>query len=315
VAWEQVYAAVTDLRDRGLVQARAQWRAVLPPAIANRLAARALKRVHPAILTNRLIDPAPIRLLKSFARRLGYLHDSAAEAQALVRAWLSSGGLLNDVASLDTERRAIFVNVAPVLPELTLRCLEVGFEDADEQTLRSCRDFIPVLQSLAYDDAYFARAVVLLIRCQAKDDDFAGQQRRATLVEPLFYITLSGTHAALSTRLEVIRHQLAAPDLASKRLGGQSLAAALKSDYFSGGTQFDFGARSRDYGHHPSVRSSGRGVVLQRARVRAGSCANAASARAIAPSTTSSTCRRPRPRARWCASRTSAGRSSSSIRS
>jgi hypothetical protein len=44
-SWEQVYRAVTDLRNRGLVQARSQWRAVLPPAIANRLAIGSYGRV------------------------------------------------------------------------------------------------------------------------------------------------------------------------------------------------------------------------------------------------------------------------------
>jgi hypothetical protein len=73
------------------------------------------------------------------------------------------------------------------------------------------------------------------------------------------------------------------------------------------------------------TRSGGRGSVPRASRPRttgatadsrprSGSSANAPSARAIGPSTISSTCRRPRRCARWSASRTSAGRSSSSIR-
>jgi hypothetical protein len=249
-SWEQVFKAVSDLRDRGLVQVRAEWRAVLPPSIANRLAARALRRIHSSMLATQLIDQAPSRLLKSFARRLGYLHLSA-EAQAIVQEWLAPGGRLSDVVNLSADDRATFMSVAPVAPDLVLKRLEAAFSNADERLLESNRKFVPLLQSLAYEDSYFERAVSLLIRFVRADAESPVQPSRSSVVEPLFYITLSGTHAALSTRLRVIHGCLISDDPLSRQLGASMLTAALKSDHFSSSATFDFGARSRDHGYHP----------------------------------------------------------------
>lgn len=66
---------IVELQRRGLVQARAQWRAVLPHAIANRLAARAVESIPKKILIESLIDNASDRVARSFSRRLGYLHE------------------------------------------------------------------------------------------------------------------------------------------------------------------------------------------------------------------------------------------------
>ena len=90
---QELFQAVAELRRHGLVQQRAVWRAVLPQAIANRLAARALQNIPSAVLEARLVNGAPSRLMRSFSRRLGYL-DSSNEARALVRRWLEPGAWL-----------------------------------------------------------------------------------------------------------------------------------------------------------------------------------------------------------------------------
>src|SRR6185369_390368 len=43
----QLFGSITDLRRRGIIQSRGRWRAVLPQAIANPLAAGALERIPP----------------------------------------------------------------------------------------------------------------------------------------------------------------------------------------------------------------------------------------------------------------------------
>ena len=50
-----LYEHLADLRERGLIQERGRWRAVLPQAIANRLAVRALERIPMFILNRRLM--------------------------------------------------------------------------------------------------------------------------------------------------------------------------------------------------------------------------------------------------------------------
>ena len=60
-----MFQGSAELLRRGLVQRRGVWRAVLPQAIANRLAARALQD-NPAVnIENNLMNGAPERLVKS----------------------------------------------------------------------------------------------------------------------------------------------------------------------------------------------------------------------------------------------------------
>ena len=131
---DEVFAAAAELRQRQLVQARGPWRAVLPHAIANRLAATALQKIPRQKLLSALVDQAPERLLQSFSRRLGYL-DSSKEAREIVEGWLAPDGLLADVANFNELGRAMFENVAPVAPGAVLSALENALADADEMTL------------------------------------------------------------------------------------------------------------------------------------------------------------------------------------
>jgi len=52
------------------------WRAVLPHAIANRLAALALQNIPKSTIEAQLVNGPSARLLQSFSRRLGYLDGS-----------------------------------------------------------------------------------------------------------------------------------------------------------------------------------------------------------------------------------------------
>ena len=81
---QEMFQSAVELGRRGLVQRRGVWRAVLPQAIANRLAARALQDIPTTIIEKHLVNEAPERLLRSFSRRLGYL-DSSQEARQIAR--------------------------------------------------------------------------------------------------------------------------------------------------------------------------------------------------------------------------------------
>jgi hypothetical protein len=92
---QDVFAGVAELQRRDLAQKRNVWRAVLPHAIANRLAKLALQNIPFGTIEAQLIAGAPERLVKSFSRRLGYLGDSP-EAISIVKRWLSPNGLLGE---------------------------------------------------------------------------------------------------------------------------------------------------------------------------------------------------------------------------
>ena len=69
---QKLYAATHTLLERQLAQQRGYWRAILPPAVANRLAASGLDDIPTEELRNTLETLPNDRLLKSFGKRLGY---------------------------------------------------------------------------------------------------------------------------------------------------------------------------------------------------------------------------------------------------
>ena len=85
-----LHSDIVELHRRDLLQTRGVWRALLPHAIANRLAAMALENIFPQDLEQLFATASP-RLLRSISRRLGYLHTSEA-AQKIVRRWLADDG-------------------------------------------------------------------------------------------------------------------------------------------------------------------------------------------------------------------------------
>lgn len=248
---QEVYAAVAELKRRDLLQERSEWRAVLPHAIANRLATLALQNIPPGMVEDALIATAPSRLRRSFSRRLGYL-DGSGEARAIVEGWLAPGGMLSDVPNLGEDEDAMFANVAPALPDSTLTTIERALQGADEATLNKSARLVPLLRSLAYEPAQFERAVALLIKIsQATESGEARENEAASIIASLFHIVLSGTHAPVAMRLKVLQGLLQSNDAGLRTLGVKVLGAMLKSDHFTSSYGFEFGSRSRDYGYHP----------------------------------------------------------------
>ncbi|MER8697343.1 hypothetical protein NKI77_31525 [Mesorhizobium opportunistum] len=249
---DEIYAGVAELRQRDLVQARAKWRAVLPHAIANRLAKRALQSIAPAKVKSVLVENASERILRSFSRRLGYLDDSK-EAQAIVKAWLAPDGLLSDLANFSELGRAMFANIAPVAPEAVLTALENALSSAEEAALRHCAHFVRLLRSLAYEPAFFERAFALLVKFATLPTADANDNEAMGVIESLFHIVLSGTHAPVEMRVKAAEALLASHDDTLGRLGVNALEALMKTSHFSSHYEFEFGARSRDYGYYPAT--------------------------------------------------------------
>jgi hypothetical protein len=242
---EEIFAAVAELKRRDLVQQRGVWRAVLPHAIANRLAAMALQNIPMASIEARLVHGASDRLLKSFSRRLGYL-DNSPKANALVKRWFAEGGLLAEVTNLSELGQTILRNVAPVAPEAVLGALEHAKPDA----LAGRWDFAKLLRSLAYDPALFERSTGVLAAITEADASETANEA-ASCFESLFFVILSGTHATVAQRLAVVHAQLRSGNERRIRLGLEALRSMLEAWHFSSGANFEFGSRSRDYGYLP----------------------------------------------------------------
>jgi hypothetical protein len=248
-----VYQAVAELERRDLVQQRGVWRAVLPHAIANRLAAKALQDFPISTIEAHLVTGASERVLRSFSRRLGYLDDSP-QAVALVTRWLAKDGLLGDVTELNELGKAMLRNVAPVAPEALLEALERASPDA----LTGDGDFARLVRSLAYDPVLFVRSTRLLA-AMAGANTSAHRSEAGSCFESLFFAYLSGTHAPVDMRLAVLDTQLRSKDAQQVELGLNALRAMLEAMHFSSAAQFEFGSRSRDFGYWPHTRAELQG--------------------------------------------------------
>lgn len=251
---QQLFAKVAQLRQRELVQRRSVWRAILPPAIANRLAKMALREL-PLELIEQQFDTE--RLMKSFSRRVGYLHEND-EAQRIAKKWLAKNGMFANVGSLNEFGFAMFSNIAPVSPETTLAAIENELSGPNASGLINDqwrRDRIGiVLHSIAYDASLFDRCVAALIPLALAEPSDDRTHPIEAILEGLFHIFLSGTHATIEQRAVVADRLMRSNEPRQRTLGLRLLKALLQADHFSATHSFEFGARVRDYGYWPSTR-------------------------------------------------------------
>lgn len=246
-----LFRRVQQLKSRDLVQQRSVWRAVLPHAIANRLAKQALQN-FPLSTIESTMDT--VRLLKSFAHRLSYLHDSK-EAQQLAVRWLEAGDLLGDVENLNVLCRAMFDYVAPVAQGAVLASLERAAA-REGANLRRLAEHARLLGSLAYDIEFFGRSaklLSLLAESEARQDTHFVKSATDTF-SSLFQIHYSGTLAPIGLRLPVIDGLLRSERPERRALGVIALKEALRTSHFNVTQTFEFGARSRDYGWWPKSK-------------------------------------------------------------
>ncbi len=147
-----------------------RWRALLPHAIANRLAAQALERIPASDLDN-LCSTVSVRMQKSLTRRLGYLHDSEEAKQAVTR-WLRADGPLGNLFAGDDGAFQLLRNTAPVAPEEVLRRAEDETAGPNGGAILNPKSpsrwqLTTVLKSLAYEQGLFDRAAKLLAKFAA----------------------------------------------------------------------------------------------------------------------------------------------------
>ena len=223
---------------------------VLPHAIANRLAKQALEHIPPVGLVDALKTHE--RLLKSFGRRLGYLHDSPA-ALKIAQAWFEDDKWLSDARRLNELGIALFLNVAPLCPSTALDVMEkaaTGEGAAEFLTSDIIRHqrWIWLLRALAYEPLLFDRSVPLLARLCAANAGIGHSDNSRSNFEEVFYVVLSGTKAEPEQRISLIRSLLSESDATIRELAFVGLDGMLKTSNFTSGHDFSFQAYTRDLG-------------------------------------------------------------------
>jgi hypothetical protein len=258
----EIYKNVSELKRRDLVQQRNIWRAILPQAIANKLAKRALENIPLNDIYSSFEKCDSERLLTSFSRRLGYLHESEAAIEISKR-WFSENGLLDDISNLDGFGVKLLCNIAPVNPEATLSAIEKVSNQVDAQRFFSRNndyyiEYTQLLRSLAYEESLFERCTKLLCRFALTEKPGENDNSIMKLLESLFYLYLSGTHASPAQRLKIIAYLIEADSVDYRELGICLLGASLEARDFTSYHEFEFGARSRDYGYSPRSKEDVR---------------------------------------------------------
>ena len=252
-----LYAQVAELENRHLAQRRGNWRAVLPHAISHRLAKHALQRMPLAHVTDVLLRKGtPERLIKSFSKRLGDLHEVEA-VRALVRSWLSDGGWLDPVENLNDLGRTCFGNIAAVDLDATLTALEQAAERGKlVQNQYSIAPLRPaeLLRSIAYEPQFFTRAALLLSNMAREKTESNNTGDAVNVFRSLFFIVLSGTHASVEQRIDVLRTLAALGNDHDAALLYSALQAMLETGHFSSSYSHQFGSRRRDFGFHPQTQ-------------------------------------------------------------
>lgn len=247
----EMYRSVEKLYRRYMAQKRGVWRAILPHAIANRLAATALEEIPFDLIRSQLIDGRSERMFKSFSRRLGFLHDCQA-AKAIVIGWLAADGLFENVGNLNPLGMAVFENIAPVAPEDALRALERAMAIAEAGELhQKFEPHITTIRKLAYDGPYFERCMAMLVTIAEAANNKERSNEAENVIVSLCHIILSGTHASIEQRMKVVRSLIQSDNQARRRIGFKALHALLEGWHFTTHYNFDFGARSRNYGYWP----------------------------------------------------------------
>lgn len=253
-----LYLNIRELQRRELIQKRGVWRAILPQAIANRLAQTALENIPLDLICNTFEYGASERFLKSFSRRLSYLPNSS-EANMITKKWLSDDGLLSQIGNLNKLGIQLLENVAPVNPQLVLESIErTAANDIENEAFLTLDnphydEITKILRSIAYDKRFFNRCCRLLIHF-ALSNNAEDKNPTHELFKSLFYIHLSGTHATPEQRLNVITELVESTSEEQFLLGLSLLDAALEVMHFSSYHEFDFGAHSRDYGFAPQTK-------------------------------------------------------------
>lgn len=250
---DQLHKHVAELQRRQLVQKRSKWRAILPHALANRLAKRALEDIPIQRIEDAIVNGSSARMLCSFSRRIGYLHDDE-RAITLAAKWFAAGGLLEQLGKLNRLGEEVFENIAPVNPAATLAFIEETAANSEEYFFSEQNEnkaqIVRAIRSIAYDSALFERSAALLKRFAINEAPRA-QNSAADALKSLFQIYLSGTHASAAQRTAFVRTLLDSSVPAEQELGLTLLREMLNTSSFSSHYSFEFGAWKRDFGLHP----------------------------------------------------------------
>ena len=242
---KELISYVEELRKRQIVQKRGNMRAVLPHALANKLAINFLDQYPIDVLIDKINKNE--RLLISFFRRIKFLHscDKALDISNEFLYKLTDDDLINADNSLIEILKCINV-LHP--GKMLYRVQNIKKSTFFSRENYHFYDWIRMLGYCAYEEKYFYSAVSLIIRFALTEKAGTNNNSIRNVLSNFFHICLSYTHAPLKVRLEVIDELLKSEENENIQLGLILLDDVLQFGSFYGTPIFDVGSQIRDYG-------------------------------------------------------------------
>lgn len=148
------------IAERELIQSRGQMRALLPHAVANKLAKRALRKISAKKIHEEIFNRGSERVITSFSRRLGYLHESEDAKELVYAIFREDGWIGSSLVDLSPFGFRVLSNLAPVAPEAVLNALERLNTSAEAESFysknkRHSEGFVRILFHIAYENQFF----------------------------------------------------------------------------------------------------------------------------------------------------------------
>lgn len=241
---QDIYRHAQELLRRDLIQKRGKWMAVLPHALANRLAS-GLLRDTPAPVLEQQISRFNPRMLESLSTRLSFLHADA-QALGIIKRWFGAGGFLADLTASTGEQLAMFHNVAPLMPSVAMLALE----RCDFSTTIVGRYAVSI-HRLACCEGLFERAFDLLKNVAVYSPDVVVAKSAAELAASLFFMGRGEVSVPCAQRLQVVESLLVSQVVEFRALGFKCLDAMLGSAGPSTTAAMNFEASSVSEGFVP----------------------------------------------------------------
>ena len=228
----KLYQFSQQLQSRHIIQDRSHWRAVLPTPIANRLAANALNTIPLEMILNRFSINKNKRLMVSFSRRLGYLHDNQ-YANEIIEDWLSTDGILRDFSNYSDDHFKILKNMMFVNPNLVLSNLREYLENlSPKEKQLVTREFIIntffIVECLAKLPECFDQCVTILLNIYFKREFKITPNETSVIIGNLFKPKYSESSKIVTNKKNYIESMIHCEDKRRQKLGLYLLDRTLK---------------------------------------------------------------------------------------
>lgn len=250
-----LHRSQAELFRRQLTQKRGNWHAILPHALANRLAKTALENTPITNINTQLFKPENLRLFISCAHRLGYLHNFE-PAQRLAESWIKPGAPLHDIKTCDEELIKALDYIAPVFPNTVLTSIETAAHDPNfaSRSNNHFSKFVHLLKKLAYEDESFYRAALIILKFAANESEGELRDNVVDQLSSLFSLHLSGTQASPLRRQKFVENLMNSTNSRDHEIAKKLFHSAFTASRWSSFSTFEFGARKRGFGWSPKTQ-------------------------------------------------------------